>query len=287
MILSGAPLSTLPLGALPDVEFVVTLPEVGADVALNGRFARDLGLRTERVSAWLTAPSRQWPGMQLPGRQGNVKTATEPREAAVELRVSAVVEGASVSEARLRIDTIKATLVAAPVRVITPDAVNRYVVADVATVSPEQFGPQFIQRKIPIEITLVANDPYHYEITLTEVRGPAATALPCALGTAPVRPKITIAGPATNPVVTLKNYLGVVVATMTFGATALLAADTLVIDCNTMTVTKNGAALLSAMTAGDFFRLDAALHALRDESKWPTIETSSGTLLIQYERAYL
>lgn len=287
MILSGAPLATLPLGALPDVAFVVTQPEVGADVTLNGQLARDLGLRTERVSGWLTAPSRQWPGVQLPGRQGNAKTATEPREAAVELRISAVVEGFSVSDARSRIDTIKHVLARTPVRVITPDAVTRYVVADVAAVSPEQFGPQFIQRKVPVEITLVAHDPYHYDTTLTEVRGPAATRLPCALGTAPVRPRITVTGAATNPVLTLRDYLGNAIATMTFGATALAAAESLVADCDAMTVTKNGVSSLAALTAGAFFKLDASAQALRDESRWPTIETSSGTLLVQYVRAHL
>lgn len=286
MVLSGAPVSTLPLGAIPETEFVVTAIELGASVELNGRLAKDLGLLAESLSGWLTAAPRQWPTVVLQGRQGNVKSADEPREAPVELRISGHLQGSTVSDSRARFDTLKHVLVGAPVRVILPDAVTRYVVADVGTITGDPFGPQFRQRIVPVHITLTANDPFHYDLLLSEARGPAATRLPCALGTAPVRPKITIQGPATNPVVTLRDWTGASVATMTFGATSLLSTDLLVIDCAAQTVAKNGAALLSALTAGGFFKVEASAIADRDNSRWPTIETSSGVLLVQFVRSW-
>lgn len=288
MILSGAPLSSLPLGAIPNgVDFLVSVPEVGADVDLGGKFARkDLGLLVDRLAGWTTSPWRSWSRLEIPGRPGALKAVSEAREEILELRITGAVEGSSVSDARAKLDAIKALLTAAPIRVITPDAVTRFVLADLGQVTPDPYGPSFRQRKLPIEIVLTAHDPYRYDLVDTAGSGGAVVRIACPLGTGLVRPLLTIAGPATNPVLTLRDWAGTSVALMTFGATTLVAGDNLVIDCSAGSIAKNGSALMSALTAGDFFRLDPLAIADRDKARWPTVETNAGTLTVRYQRTW-
>lgn len=286
MILSGAPISSIPLGAIPGADFLVAIPEVGASVDLNGRLAKDLGLRIEKVPAWLTATSRSWPNAKIPGRAGWTKSASDPVEAAVELRLVGTIRGASIADMRAKADTIKAVLSAGPVRVITPDQVTRFVTAELVVVDVQDFGPSFRQIEQPCEISLTANDPLRYDLCITQAQAPAATRARLPLGTAIVRPVITITGAATNPVITLRDYLGNVIATMTFGATALLAGETLVVDCAAFSVSKNGVSSLASLTVGDFLKLDPLAIADRDKAKWPTLETSSGTITVRYARAW-
>lgn len=279
-------LMELPLCALLDgVDFVISTANAEQVVTLNSVTMSSLGLKVERVDGWRGSPARRWQTVFVPGRAGLTKAASVVEEAPVELRVSGTLRAASVAALQTNFDTLASLLAETPLVVVCPDNVTRAMQADLSTMSSEPFGPQFSAIDMPIVITLTCVKPYKYDLVDTVGLAPAGTTLRLPLGTAPVRPKITVSGVASSPVVTLSDYNGTSIATMTYSG-ALVAGDVLVFDCDLMTVRKNGVSVLASVS-GTFFKIDPSTAALYRIASWPRLSCSSGDLEVRYQRAWL
>lgn len=103
------------------------------------------------------------------------------------------------------------------------------------------------------------------------------------LGTGPVRPLLRIDGAAVNPTIALVDANGTTVGSITLTVTTI-AGDVLLIDCNTKTITLNGAPRLDILTSGDFFTIDPIDGNFAGTG--PRITTSSGALSFSYRRTW-
>lgn len=250
-------------------------------VSFDGWNAREsFGLLVEQAAGWRDVPARQWPTAAIPLRQGLTRQASASAEGVREIRIAGHVKGNTVADARAKLDALALALERDPVRLRFPDHPTRYVSVQLTRGVTTPASPQFIQRILPVELLFTAFDPYFYDDypTLIALR---ATATRLVLGTAPSRPVITIRGPATNPVVTFRNSNGATVQTFSLTIT-LISGDTLVVDCDALTIRLNGAtSRMDALTSGDFLTMDPVLAG-----QLPTLTLSSGTGEATYRRAW-
>jgi len=96
---------------------------------------------------------------------------------------------------------------------------------------------------------------------------------------------ITKTGPETTAIeLDLYTYDSAIVTSMHLSGT-LGSGDTLVVDCDAMTITKNGVNALALLTSGDFMKLDPALgnFAL---SHWPQIAMTGTAGTVAYRKAW-
>lgn len=104
------------------------------------------------------------------------------------------------------------------------------------------------------------------------------------LGTGPIRPLVTITGASTNPVISLYNKAGVVVASLSL-TISTVGGDVLAIDMDAKTIKKNGVSAISSILAGDFFSIDPADQA-NFGAPGPRIDSSSGATSVAYYRTW-
>lgn len=262
---------------------------------INGLDAKAVfGFRLATPTGWADSPGARYQTGQIPGRAGALALQT-PDDATRELTLSGIVEGADAAEARENLDWLRAELQKpGGTLLIFGDQPTREYTAqlDRLTVAADN-GPVLIDRQLSIEIRFTCLDPYAYDTATTTVALSAAPQA-LALGTGPTRPLLTLTaggGGLSDPLFTLYESDGVTVAG-TLGLTiALAAGDTLVIDCDDMTVRKNGADAMAAITAGDFLVADAALQGDYRTSAWPKLKLTLGagtTSLAEasYRKAY-
>lgn len=138
-----------------------------------------------------------------------------------------------------------------------------------------------------VEITFECDDPTGQSVadTVVDFSGGATE---CPLGTAPSAPVIWIGDTVTNPVVTLKDHLGQVVATMGFTIT-IGAGDWIEIDCEGQTVIDQDGANQAATFDGstEFLELNP-YHGGGTSGPWPTIGVSGGGLAVaSYRKRWL
>lgn len=281
-----SPLMELPIMAQENgADFVISSSDPLASVVINNKALGDLGFKVAQVASWLDAPTQTLPEVVLPGLAGSVHSDDRPRVTPLDIKIVGTLVGADRDDARAKRDRIMALLRNSPVTIVFPDSLQRYLVADLAVLHLDPVGASFNQSKFPAELTLHAFDPYRYDLVDTAPQAPAGVAIRCPLGTAPTRPVLTISGPAVNPILTFSDYAGVGIGSLTL-TVALIASDTLVVDCALGKITKNGAALNTAITVGDFIQFDPAIHANRDLAAWPIVNCSSGACQVRYRRAW-
>lgn len=239
------------------------------------------GLVIGDVTGWLDSPNTQTPTVTVPPRAGTVQIS-DTREQPRAITMRGYVRGSSASDARTRYENLKAALRTSRVKLSMPDGRNRHINAVRDSLIAPSIGGQFIQRNLPVELRFTALDPYFYDDSLTSVAAPN----PLPLGTAPVRPVLTLTGATvTGPVFTLRDFNDVIVAQMTFAALALSPGDTLIVDCDAMTAKKNGTNVLSNLI-GDFFKIDPTIHADRANTDWPYITVNATGLTTSYRKAW-
>ena len=255
---------------------------------INGTDPRTLGLIIAEISGWLDDPARQFAAVSVPGRPGQLIVNPTPDVAVQRCVARGIIEGTDVAACRANFDKVKALFGAsAGVAVAFLDAPGRAVTAFCTRLSAAPGAAQMISRKIAVEIELVAFDPYAYDTSTTNV-AISAVAAALALGTAPLRPVLTITGAATNPVFTLKNSAAVTVGSLGLTLTTV-GGDSLVIDCLKRTIRLNGTNRLDALSAGDFFSLDVTALGIFSSSSWPTLAVAglgAGTAAAAYKKAW-
>lgn len=254
-------------------------------ILLNGSdMGTAYGFRASRPAGWADAPPRTIQTTPLLNRAG-ATALQRPQEQPRKLTIAGSIIGSSVSDRLAKADALKAALSSASgVQLVFPDMPNRYltVFLDTFTVNAT-VGAVFAERTVFVDIGLTAYDPYFYDSTLTTVASGASI----ALGTAPSRPVITVAGASSF---SLNFYIVDTPAGNDLRDLALtgstIAGDTLVIDCDAMTITKNGVNALASLVGGDFFVLDPAL-AIFQASPAPRFYANGNTnATMTYRKAW-
>lgn len=137
-------------------------------------------------------------------------------------------------------------------------------------------------------VTLSFTAPFPYRESLEPViAGFTSASTPMPVGTGPSSPVIQLMG-GTNPLLTYRDQSGVIRAQMAL--TITLPSDAyLEIDMSAATIKQwqggIGTNKISALSAGTFFALEGRDADLLT-SQWPTLETSSGTGVALYRKAW-
>jgi phage-related protein len=257
---------------------------------VNGVNPNTLGLKVESVPGWESAPALDYLTQQVPGKAGNILLRVTPQIGARRLTVNANVVGTSNADMLTKLDAIKALFAPLSLVVVMDNRPTRSITCRLdGSVAIDPGETSMLTRKIAVTFTLVADDPWWYDIATTSMAEPGAgvgTSTP--LGTAPSLPVLTatFTGSVAFYTITLYNSAGVQVGVITF-TRAFVNTDVLVVDMANRTVTVNGVNALTTLSAGDFFALDAALHGNYGTSAWPSILKGAGaTMNISYKKAW-
>lgn len=248
----------------------------------NDVAASAYGLVVGAVTGWLDSPVVSVPTAVIPGRAGATVSGTA-REQTRAIGMTGYVRGTSPSDVRAKYELLKVATRTGTVKLAMPDGRARHIYAVRDSIMAPSVAGQFVQKDLPVDMKFTAFDPFFYDDAISSVVAPAV--LP--MGTAPVRPVLTMTGTTvTTPIFTLRDYAGAIVAQMTFASLALVPADTLIVDCALKTVRKNGVNVLSFLSAGDFFKIDPAVHASFSASSWPYITVNATGLTTSFRRAW-
>lgn len=218
------------------------------------------------------APTREYPTVAIPGRQG-VVFAADPTTGTRTLQIEgAVVPSAgTIAARRTAEDQLKAAAMRGLIAVSVDDDVNAPRKIDAVCTACE-----ITPRGHPVSATVsgfvlrfVCPDPTWQDV-VGQVIGFTSTATGVPLGTAPSGGIVRIAAPSWSadvdvPVLHYLNAAGVTIGSLTFGGVTGVndlqaGLDYLEIDLDRATVTRYDSGVasngISLLTAGDFFTLD-------------------------------
>lgn len=264
-------------------------------LTINGTDPRTLcGLVIAEVTGWADDAVERYPTIAVPGRPGVVRTSLLSETAARRMVVTGTIIGAGASaatriaDARTKLDLLRAILAPASLAIIFADLPSRSITADCEGVTVTAPPAMMVADKLPVQFTLVAHDPYFYD-TATTTQTVSAGAL--ALGTAPVRPLVTVTFTGSVAAWNWTLYRCALMGSTSLGpmsfANAFVAGNVLVIDNALRTVSLNGVARLDLISGGDFIALDPATMAVFASSSWPFMDWSgSSTVSIAYKKAW-
>lgn len=260
---------------------------MAAALTISGVSASAYGFVLSSAPQWLDAPPRTFQTAPIPGHAG-ATPLSGASEGAKKLVLRGTIIGASAGDARAKLDGLKVLLAESPTTISLSDRPTRFCYADYESVtSTPSEGGSFLARKLPIEISLQCPGPMWYDSAFTSLVIPSGTTQLIPLGTGPVRPLLTVLGPSVNPVIALDSWLGDLYAEMIFNGLNLASGDNLAIDCEAVTISRNGQNAIGTLTVGDFFVIEAAKVANYRTAQWPRIGlTGGGSLSVAYRRTW-
>lgn len=244
---------------------------------VNGTDVSTYGFNVADFNQW-DAPQLSYDEVAMPGQDGTTATTSTPMLAPLDFVVNGELIGSSPSDFESKLDTFKYALSSAALTLIGGNPTSNTRQRTGTYVGPMKVEPYATMDAAKISFTVRCRNPLSYDSTLTTVSGAAASAVTCVLGTAWSRPIISLAT-CSNPTLTYANASGTTVATLSITATG-----TMVIDCSAMTLTVNGASAPTAISLGDFFKLDPRDGVYGTSS--PTIQSSTGSISATYRKAY-
>jgi len=255
-------------------------------VVVNGDNLGDFGLQWQNRSGWGDSPRAQVVTHRLPDGDGvffQEVNITAPRL----MTISGIVHASDVSTLLGNIDDIKSRLEGL-IKVSFSDDSDRFVAGRKESLVVGDFQPGAIVPTKPYTLKVVCPDPRRYSNSVTSV-GEGA---PCPLGTANVRPVITITGPSADPTtVALKDYQGNTVSTFTIAA-SLSSGESWLIDSETAQVLHDDGAGTVTSVLSSF---SGTLPNLKQEdadfgsSAWPSFTATAGSpdsMVISYQKAW-
>lgn len=225
-------------------------------------------------------PSRSFDEAVIPGR-GAVRTSLTPTPDPLDLVAVLELNAVSPTAVEAAWDAFKYALYGAAVTIIVgnQDARQR---TGVVLGTPTKLTT-FERDRLLAEIRIRCLDPLAYATTATTVTAAVNTDVDTPLGLAASLPVITLTSPTGTFTITYKNSASATVQTMTL--TVPGSPTTVAIDCANLTVTVDGTRHDAYLTAGDFFALNP-YDGVPSSSAWPKVRTSSGSLSVNYTKAY-
>ena len=233
----------------------------GVSITNASASAVDLGTQfgfvLESPEQFLAQMQRQFPVAEIGGRAGQTFLSALGRESARDLGLSGHIVADDLSQLQTRVDGFKRWLTNGDLQVVSNFDTSRYYLGRLAHAPMVVVGKAFrtsgglAQR---VTVSILCADPHAWAVTATTLAIASNTA--CDPGTAIARPVITVTGVHTNLLLTLKNAGGTTQETMGFTLTIAGAADTVVIDCDRMTVRKTVSGVttnaIDTITSGAF-----------------------------------
>lgn len=268
-------------------------------LTVNGQDVESLGFRVETLDGPWDIPDITDATVTIPGLAGAPSVGAQTQVAARTITVTGVIVKPDFPRTNAdlvaRIDTLKALFALGIVEVTLANMPTRMYTTRLTGFRIGWNGPAFQAVSAELTVTLVCRDPVAYETQPTAF-GFAGVRTQVSIGNAPsANVLIRIMGPATNPVVTLRNLAGDVVHSI--GLTrALLLTDYEEIDVGLMKVTRYVSGTPSndatAVTSGD---IESFVISPEDGDPFlslgPTIECSglstNGNCVLMQQRGFL
>lgn len=253
------------------------------------------GLAVSDIAGWQDAVQESYPTVKVPGTPGMVRTSLTAEVQARRLTASGYVVGVGstlalrATDARTKMDGLRALLMSGPLTIIMADRTAQFLTAYAEQVTVNAVAASMITDKLPVKISLVANDPYFYDnvtSSIVGISGTTGTAIP--LGTAPSRAVMTatVSVATVNPSYTLLNSAGVTIGGLVFAFT-MQTTDSLVVDHAARTVTLNGILRNDLIAGGDFFSFDAAKQGDYASAAWPKLVRGTNmSVTVAYRKAW-
>lgn len=261
-----------------------------ADLLINGIDTEALGFRVARPAGQDDGASRDWSELQGMGLFGAVISAVRvtPRELQIGMWGKRTTP-ALMREALRHLDWAIAKQ--DPCELVFGNATGIRCMARYRrrpTDTPERgaWSDAAPGRFRQFVLEFLMESPYFEDASLQTVSGITSTPVDLPMGNAAVQTETEISGPATNPVLTLRDSGATTVAT--FGLTATLAGsgNKRIIDHRLQTVVdENGDNKISEWTSGDFLTVLPAYFDPR-ASDWATLAISSGSAVDRHRRTY-
>lgn len=263
-----------------------------ATIRFLGTALDTLSYWIDGMAGWADVPSRALTTVAVPGRLGAV--VTRAQEGARDLEVRGILSPVSAVHAdRQRAeDQLRALAASGLVTVVVEDpwsGIERATdgICVGVTVAPVARARPIRAYGLEVTVRLVCPDATWRDVAW-QIVGVGAAPTPMPMGSAPVAPLVRILGSATNPLLRLRRPGGPTISQSTFTIT-LGASDWLEIDCATYRIEQVVSGTRSAAYAvysGDPLPVLLPPHGLWSVESWPTLEVTSGTALVTYERRW-
>lgn len=255
-------------------------------ILVNGYDLAGLGFHAPQIDSHLAAPGRSYAISEIPERDDALLLSEGGTPQARRIQVNGWLQAPDRATLRLYADRFKGRLRGGALEVIFPDEPGRFIRGRAEQVTLPPIPPVFSQRAIYANFALVCPDPHYYDLT-TQTVAIGAGAAQIALGSAPVRPIITLTS-GTGPVIIYRDAAGVARARMDFTGTSIGTGASLVIDTHRMTIrTGAGVNMANALISPSRWIVLDPYHAAGPAGPWPTVEVTNGAGEIRYRRAWL
>lgn len=223
-------------------------------VSIDGIDLEEAGYSVTELGEVYSAPDATWPALDVPQRAGVILIQERPNVSARGVQFSLLVRGTDRTDAEAKVQDLKALLYGRTVALAFDwmTSPTRTYPAVLENLTVGLFAAGNVGGWLIATVQMLIPDAYAVETALTTASAVPTAAVAVPVGTGPTYAKVTLAGPATNPTLTFKDYAGVTFGTMAFAVT-LGSNESLVVDASdggsvvrvTAGVPSNGLGLVS------------------------------------------
>jgi hypothetical protein len=227
-------------------------------VSIDGIDLEVAGYSVTQLGEVYSAPDATWPALDVPQRAGVILIQNRPNVSARGVQFSLLVRGTNRTDAEAQVQELKGLLYGRRVSLTFDWMVSpaRSYPAVLESLDVGLFAAGNVGGWLIATVQMLIPDAYAVEDALTTATAVPTAAVSVPVGTGPTYAKVTLAGAATNPTLTFRDYTGATIGTMVFLVT-LGANDRLEIDAAdggsvtryTGSTPSNG---LSLITNGDY-----------------------------------
>jgi hypothetical protein len=259
----------------------------------NYKDLADFGLTVDGWGEAMGGPTREYPVASRPGRIGQSKLSTDPLYESKTVTLTGTVTADTFAAHITALDGLKGWCARAVALKISSLDSTRFLQCNLVAVNVEPIGVPARTPASRVALTFEAlEDPLWYATSATS-NSLTTSLTEQPLGTAPVRPVITVTGNPSAFSLTYANSAGTTVQTLALAALETSGATQIVIDMANLTVVQTisavDASAIAKITTGDFFALDPK-DADTVTPTWPKLlYTATGTVSAVscvYRRAY-
>ncbi len=240
-----------------------------------------LGFSPATMEGNWDSPAQSFERVNVPFREGTTRTTQQPKIEPLRFHFTGELSASSEEAFETARDTLLYLLSFDDVAILVGNQPNRQRIGTLegaVHIRPSASSADGLT-VAAVDFTLVCDNPVTYATSVTNVSGAVATDHSLPLGTRKTFGVITIES-ATDPLLTYKHYDGTTLATL-----QLTGTGDFIVDLYERRFWLDGDRDDSVMTDGDFFAFDPR-HGDYLTSHWPTLRTSSGTLSVDYYKAY-
>lgn len=217
----------------------------------------------------------------IPGRDGQVHLSRRGQPEARRVRLPLSITADTIGQLEDRLDELKWRIEGRDIQLVFPDHPDRFLEARVERDDIQGVGADMVVPWRRISLDLICVKPFFQQSTQETIDFTSTTEdLP--IGSAISLPVITLTGGWTSPVITYRDGSAVAQTVMDFTGLSMGGGDTLIVDCDQLTILLSGAPAEDQLVGplSSFVQIDP-----QDASGWtggaptglPTIEIAGGS----------